>query len=69
MKIFENRLLWRICGNKKYGSWKKLHNGLHYSYPLPNMNVHVKEDEMNRVCSMHGKEEPRILRSGRKRKR
>jgi hypothetical protein len=40
LRVFENRLLWRICGSKREedGPWRKLHNDeLHSLYYSPNI--------------------------------
>jgi hypothetical protein len=37
---------------------EKLHNGdLHNLYSSPSINDHVKEDEIDRACSMNGRDE------------
>jgi hypothetical protein len=46
LKIFENRVLWKIFGPKRdevTGEWKRLHNQeLHALYPLPNITAEIK---------------------------
>jgi hypothetical protein len=53
-------VLSRIFGTKRdevTGGWRKLHNGeLDNFYSSPNI-ITVKEDEMGRACSTHGREE------------
>jgi hypothetical protein len=57
--MFENRMLRSLFGPKNdetIGRWRKLHNEeLHNLYSSP--NDQVKEDEMGRACSTHGKTE------------
>jgi hypothetical protein len=54
LKVFENRVLRRIFGQKRdeiMGDWSKMHNEeLHNLYPLPNIirtikSLHVREEE------------------------
>jgi hypothetical protein len=65
-RIFEKRALRRIFGPKREevaGGWRRLHNeGLHNLYSSPN----VKEDEMGRACSPHGRDEKCRQNFGRK---
>jgi hypothetical protein len=55
--VFENRVLRRIFGPKRYevtGGWRKLHNEeLHNLYSSPSIikNDQVKENEMGKECS------------------
>jgi hypothetical protein len=63
--VFENRVLRRICGPKRggeMGSWRKLHSKeLHNIYfSKYNQNDQVKEDVMERACSMNGGEKEHI---------
>jgi hypothetical protein len=58
LRVFENRVLRRIFGPKKYevtGGWRKLPNEkLHNLYSAKyNENDQVMEDEMGRLCSMN----------------
>jgi hypothetical protein len=69
-------VLRRIFGPKRdktIGAWRKLHNeelcNLYPSPYIPNYNNDVKEDEMNRACSTHGREEECTQVSGEKSKR
>jgi hypothetical protein len=58
LKVFENRVLWRIFGLKKdevMGGCRKLHNEeLHDLYYFP---YKVEEDEMGGTCGTDGREE------------
>jgi hypothetical protein len=66
--MFENRMLRRIFGPKMdeiIGGWRKLHNEeIQNIYTSPNKNDEVKEDEMYRACSTHGREQEYIQSSG-----
>jgi len=46
LKVFENRLLWKIFGHKREevaGGWRRLHNEeLHTLYALPDINMVTK---------------------------
>jgi hypothetical protein len=49
MRVFENRVLRRICGPKREedGSWRKLHNDeLHSLYSSPNIVRVIKSRRM-----------------------
>jgi hypothetical protein len=74
VRVFENRVLRRIYEPKREevaGDWRRLHNEeLHNirfnKYYLSDQN---KEDEMERVCSIHGKNEKCVHNFGRKTRR
>jgi hypothetical protein len=59
--VFENRVLRRIVGPKREevpGGWRRLHNEeLHNLHTLPNMVRVIKDGEVGRACSMHGRNE------------
>jgi hypothetical protein len=48
--VFENRVLWRICGPKRdevTGGWRKLHNEeLHNFYSSPSKIIIIKSRRM-----------------------
>jgi hypothetical protein len=55
--VFENRVLRKIFGSKwdeVLGGWRKLHN------KKLDWSDRVKEDEMGRACSMHGRRDVHI---------
>ena len=60
MRVFENRVLRRIFGTKRYevtGEWRKLHNAKRNGlYPSPNDQI---ENEMGGACSTCGGAERR----------
>jgi hypothetical protein len=61
LRVFENRLLRRICRPKRdgvTGEWRKLHN-LHYSPSIIRI-YKVEEDEVSRACGPNGGEEERV---------
>jgi hypothetical protein len=71
LRLFENKVLRRIFGPKRdevAGDWRTLHNEeLHNLYASSsNFSDQIKEDEMDRVCSMHGNDEKCIQYFGRK---
>jgi hypothetical protein len=53
LRLFENRVLWRIFGSKKdevTGGWRKLHNEeLHGLYPSPSIVGVIKARRMRCV--------------------
>jgi hypothetical protein len=58
--VFENRVLRRIFGTKRYeetGSWRKLHNEeLHNLYSSPSIIRMIKgRDKIGRECSKNGR--------------
>jgi hypothetical protein len=59
LKLFEKRV-WRGIfgsnGDEVIGGWRKLYNEeLHNLYSLPDTIRMIKEDEMGRACSAHGR--------------
>jgi hypothetical protein len=60
MRVFENRVLRRIFGQKRdemIGGWRKLHiEELHNLYSSPSIVTKIKSRRMGRVCSTHGAE-------------
>jgi hypothetical protein len=46
-----------MSNDETLGNWRKLHNEeFHKLYSSPNVIRIIKMDEMNRECSMHGRE-------------
>jgi hypothetical protein len=70
LRVLENRVLKRIFGPKREevaGGWRRLHNEkLHKLYASPNIiRVRkIKENEMDRTCNTHGKDEKCVLNFG-----
>jgi hypothetical protein len=60
VRLFQNRVLWRIFGwkrDKVTGDWRKLLcEELCNLYSSPNIIRTIKEDEMGRACSMNGEQ-------------
>jgi hypothetical protein len=65
LRVFENKLLWRILGAKRdeeIGGWRKLHNEeLHKLYSSPNIITMIKPRRM--------RWEGHVARMGRRRRR
>jgi hypothetical protein len=58
LRVFENRVLWRIFGSKRdeeTGGWRKLHNEeLHDLHPSPTIVDKLVKNEMGWACSSYG---------------
>jgi hypothetical protein len=65
LSMFENRMLRRIFGPKRYevtGGWRKLHS---CNEELHNLYSHqMKDNEVNGACGMHGGHEKFVQNSG-----
>jgi hypothetical protein len=64
LKVFENRVLRRICGPKREedGPWRKLHNDeLHSLYSSPNIIIAIKPRRMWGAEHVARMEEGRIV--------
>jgi hypothetical protein len=62
LRVLESRVLRTIFCSKKEevaGGWRRLHNDEHHNlYASPNIIrvIIIKEDEIGRSCSMHGRD-------------
>jgi hypothetical protein len=75
LRVFENRVLRGMFGPKRdevTGEWRKLHNGeLHNLYSSPDIirQIKLKENEVGRTCSTHGRGEKLVQGFGGKARR